>query len=377
MNSSSTVSEKPARSGPLAGIRVIELGGIGPGPFAGMQLADAGAEVIRIDRPTEAGNTSAYPVLHRGRRSVALDLKDAAHVEAVLRIVETCDALIEGFRPGVAERLGLGPETCLARNPRLVYGRMTGWGQDGPLAQAPGHDINYIAVAGALGAMGAPGENPPVPLNLVGDMGGGGMLLAFGITTGLLSALRTGRGQVVDAAMTDGTAVQLALIHGLLGIGRWTDERGANLFDGGAPFYRSYQTSDGGYMAVGSFEPQFYAELLRVLELDDDTLFGLQHASERWPAMSAQLAGIFASRTRAEWEAAFDGVEACVTPVYSLTEAAKDPHNVARGTYFTRDGLLQPAPAPRYLGTPVGTPEPAPIIGAHTADIITELGITL
>ena len=362
-------------AGPLAGIRVVELGGIGPGPFAGMLLADQGAEVIRIDRPAEAGRASAHPILHRGRRSVTLDLKDPVGVQAVLRIIDTADALIEGFRPGVAERLGLGPETCLARNPKLVYGRMTGWGQDGPLAQAPGHDINYIAVAGALGALGAADENPPVPLNLVGDMGGGGMLLALGITTALVSAQRTGAGQVVDAAMTDGTAVQLALIQGLLATGRWTDQRASNLFDGGAPFYRTYRTADGGYMAVGSVEPRFYAELLRVLDVDRELLFAEQLDRDAWPAMGERIAAVFAARTRAEWTEAFDGTESCVTPVYGLTEAATHPHNLARGTYYTENGLLQPAPAPRYQGTPAATPRPAPRIGAHTREVLTGIGL--
>ena len=361
-------------AGPLAGIRVVELGGIGPGPFAGMLLADQGAEVIRIDRPAEAGRASGHPILHRNRRSVALDLKDPAGAEAVRAVIDTADALIEGFRPGVTERLGLGPEACLARNPKLVYGRMTGWGQDGPLAQAPGHDINYIAVAGALGALGGADENPPVPLNLFGDMGGGGMLLALGITTALVHARSSGEGQVVDAAMTDGTAVQLALIHGLLATGRWTDRRASNLFDGAAPFYRTYRTSDGGHMAVGSVEPQFYAVLLDVLGLTDDPLFAEQLDRRAWSAMGDRLAEVFAGRTREEWTAAFDGTQSCVTPVYGLTEAATHPHNVARGTYYTENGLLQPAPAPRFLGTPAAGPTPAPVIGTHTREVLTELG---
>lgn len=368
-------SEPSTSAGALAGLRVVELGGIGPGPFAGMLLADQGADVIRIDRPAEAGRVSAHPILHRGRRSVTLDLKDPAGVEAVRKIIDTADALIEGFRPGVTERLGLGPEACLARNPRLVYGRMTGWGQDGPLAQAPGHDINYIAVAGALGALGAPDENPPVPLNLFGDMGGGGMLLALGITTALVSAQRTGAGQVVDAAMTDGTAVQLALIQGLVHTGRWEDRRGANLFDGGAPFYRTYRTSDAGYMAVGSVEPQFYASLVGLLGLADDPLFAAQHDRAAWPAMSRRLDEVFARRTREEWTALFDGTPSCVTPVYGMTEAATHPHNVARGTYYTEGGLLQPAPAPRLQGTPAPVPRPARVIGSDTREVLTGIGL--
>ncbi|MFG3168574.1 CaiB/BaiF CoA transferase family protein [Streptomyces sp. NPDC048200] len=370
------MTTKPsAPAGPLSGIRVVELGGIGPGPFAGMLLADQGADVIRVDRPAEAGTASRHPVLHRGRRSVTLDLKDPAGIEAVLAVVATADALIEGFRPGVAERLGLGPDVCLARNSRLVYGRMTGWGQDGPLSQAPGHDINYIAVAGALGALGAADEHPPVPLNLFGDMGGGGMLLALGVTTALLSARTTGRGQVVDAAMTDGTAVQLSLIHGLLAAGRWVDERASNLFDGAAPFYRTYRTADGGYMAVGSVEPQFYATLLDLLGLSDDPLFARQLDRGAWPAMGERLTQVFARRTREEWTAHFDGTQACVTPVYGLTEAAHHPHNVARGTYYTDGGVLQPAPAPRFLGTPAGTPGRAPVVGAHTREVLAEVGL--
>ncbi|MFE7136109.1 CaiB/BaiF CoA transferase family protein, partial [Streptomyces sp. NPDC057638] len=338
-------------------------------------LGDQGAEVIRVDRPAEAGAPSRHPVLHRNRLSIALDLKDPDAREALLRLVETADALIEGFRPGVAERLGLGPRECLARNPRLVYGRMTGWGQDGPLARTPGHDINYIAVAGALGALGTEGEDPPVPLNLFGDMGGGGMLLALGLTTALVHAQRTGRGQVVDAAMTDGTAVQLALIHGLLATGRWSERRGANLFDGGAPFYRSYRTADGRHMAVGCVEPPFYAAFLAVLGLTDDPLFARQHHQESWPAMGRRLGELFAGRTREEWTERFAAVPACVTPVYGLTEAARHPHNATRGTYLTLDGILQPAPAPRFGTTPAGPPRPAPVVGAHTREVLTGLGL--
>ncbi|OYD66677.1 CaiB/BaiF CoA transferase family protein [Rhodococcus sp. OK302] len=362
-------------SGPLAGLRIVELGGIGPGPFCGMLLADQGADVIRIDRRSDAGTQSGHPVLHRNRRSVALDLKDPQDVEAVLRIIETADAVIEGFRPGVTERLGLGPETCLARNPKLVYGRMTGWGQDGPLAQEPGHDLNYIALTGALAAMGIEGEVPPVPLNLVGDMGGGGMLLALGLTTAMLRAQIDGRGQVVDAAMTDGTAVQLALIHGLVVRDRWVDKRASNMFDGGAPFYRNYRCADGGFMAVGCVEPQFYAATLRVLGLTEDPLFAQQHNRDAWPAMADRLAEIFATHSRQEWDAAFDLQGACVSPVLNFEEAAAHPHNVSRATFGTfGDGFVQPNPAPRYSETPAATPRPAPLIGEHTDQVLAEIG---
>ncbi|KXF50752.1 carnitine dehydratase [Rhodococcus sp. SC4] len=364
-----------AAAGPLAGIRIVELGGIGPGPFCGMLLADQGADVIRIDRRDEDGTPSGHPVLHRNRRSVTLDLKDPADVEAALALIGSADALIEGFRPGVTERLGLGPQECLARNPKLVYGRMTGWGQDGPLAQEPGHDINYIALTGALGAMG-PGDGvPPVPLNLVGDMGGGGMLLALGITTALLHAQRSGRGQVVDAAMTDGTAVQLALVHGLLATGRWTDQRGSNIFDGGAPFYRTYRCADDKFISVGCVEPQFYAATLRVLGLTGDPLFAEQHDRHAWPAMSERLTDLFITRTRDEWAAAFDGQGACMAPVLSLSEAAAHPHNLSRNTFGVANGFIEPSPAPRYSGTPAAAPRPAPVIGAHTREVLAELGI--
>jgi alpha-methylacyl-CoA racemase len=363
------------RSGPLAGIRVVELGGIGPGPFCGMILSDLGADVIRIERPAEAGTTSAFPVLHRGRRSVTVDLKSAAGTDVVLRLVDAADALIEGFRPGVAERLGLGPDTCLARNPRLVYGRMTGWGQDGPLADEPGHDINYIALAGALGAIGPAGGDPVVPLNLVGDMGGGGLLLATGITAALLAARTTGDGQVVDAAMTDGTAIQLAPIWGLAAIGRWQEARGINLLDGGAPFYRAFRCADGRYVAVGCLEPEFYRALLRVLELDNDPLFADQYDEAAWPAMSSRLADVFAVRPRDDWVSAFEGQGACLTPVLGLSEAVGHPHNRSRGTYAVDErGVVQPGPAPRFLGTPSSAPTPARVVGADTDEVLAEAG---
>ncbi|MEZ0093246.1 CaiB/BaiF CoA transferase family protein [Streptacidiphilus sp. EB129] len=365
------------RRGPLAGVRVVELGGIGPAPFCGMVLGDLGAEVIRIERPADSGRATPFPVLHRNHRSLAVDLKHADGAELVRRLTDGSDALIEGFRPGVAERLGLGPEDCLARNPRLVYGRMTGWGQDGPLAQDPGHDINYIAVAGALHAIGGADGDPVPPLNLVGDFGGGGMLLALGVVSALLGVRTTGRGQVVDAAMTDGTALLLAMTYGLRAMGMWQDERGVNLLDGGAPFYGTYRCADGGHVAVGAIESQFYAALLQVLDLTGDPLFAAQNDRAAWPRMRARLAEVFAGRGRDEWAALFEGRGACVTPVLSLDEAPGHPHNVARGTYLPGPGGSghQPAPAPRFHGTPLPEPVPAPRMGADTEAILAGLGV--
>jgi alpha-methylacyl-CoA racemase len=361
--------------GPLRGVRVVELGGIGPGPFCGMVLADLGADVVRVDRPEQAGSRSDHPILHRNRRSVVLDLKDASGAATARRLAARADAVIEGFRPGVAERLGLGPAQCLADNPRLVYGRVTGWGQDGPLAAEPGHDINYIAIAGALGAIGPSGGDPAVPLNLVGDMGGGGLLLALGVCAALLHARATGEGQVVDAAMTDGAALQLALVHGLLATGRWVDRRGANLLDGAAPFYRTYRCAGGGHVALGCIEPQFYQSALDVLGLRDDPLFAAQFDAASWPAMTARLAEVFAGGTREEWTSRFAGRGACLTPVLSFAEAAAHPHNAARGTYTVdSDGRVQPGAAPRFSGTPAAPPRPAPVVGAHTDEVLAELG---
>ena len=357
--------------GPLAGVRVLELGGIGPGPFCGMLLGDLGAEVVRVEHPAEAGRPTLHPVLHRNRRSVAIDLKRPEGAAVALDLVRRSDVLIEGFRPGVAERLGLGPEQCLARNPALVYGRMTGWGQHGPLAQEPGHDINYIALTGALHAIGPAGGDSVPPLNLVGDFGGGGMLLALGVLGALLHARGSGQGQVVDAAMTDGTALLLAMTYGLLGQGLWQDRPAANLLDGGAPFYRCYRCADGGQVAVGAIEPQFYAALLRVLELTGDPAFAAQHDRAAWPVMAERLAAVFATRDRDAWAAAFDGQGACVTPVLSLTEAPEHPHNSARGTYRRAgDGSVEPAPAPRFSATPTAEPAAAPTAGADTRAVL-------
>jgi alpha-methylacyl-CoA racemase len=341
-----------------------------------MLLGDLGAEVIRLDHPAAAGRPSPFPVLHRNRRSLAVDLKQPQGVDTVLRLVEDCDAVLEGFRPGAVERLGLGPSECLARNPRLVYGRMTGWGQDGPMAQEPGHDINYIALAGALHAIGPADGDPVPPLNLVGDFGGGGMLLALGVVSAVLRARGTGEGQVVDAAMTDGTALQLAMTYGFLAQGGWEDRRGANVLDGGAPYYAVYRCADGGHVAVGAIERPFYAALLRVLGLDTDPDFAEQQHRAAWPAMRTRLEEIFATRPRDEWAALFDGRGACVTPVLSLLEAPGHPHNAARGTYRRgAHGGHEPSPAPRFGGTPSAEPVAAGAVGADTDTLLAELGV--
>jgi alpha-methylacyl-CoA racemase len=361
-------------AGPLTGVRVLELGGIGPGPFAGMLLGDLGAEVIRIDRPREAGTETPHPVLHRNRRSITVDLKAPEGIELVRALAEGVDALIEGFRPGVTERLGLGPEDLLARSPRLVYARMTGWGQSGCMAQEPGHDINYIALSGALHGIG-PSEDPVIPLNLAGDMGGGGMLLALGALSGIISARTTGRGQVVDAAMTDGSATLLAMVYGFLAQGIWKDARASNPIDGCAPWYGVYRCADGRHMSIGAGEPEFYAALLRVLGLSSDPGFAGQHDRTAWPDMRRRLADIFATRARDEWAETFAGQGACAAPVLSLTEAPQHPHNAARGTFRVgAHGGIEPSPAPRFSHTPAREPTPAPAVGAHTDEVLGEAG---
>ncbi len=365
-------------SGPLDGVRLIELAGIGPAPFAGMMLADAGADILRFDRSDRA----AYPpkdgahvdLMNRGRRSVAVDLKHPDGVALVLRLVERADGLMEGFRPGVAERLGLGPHVCLARNPRLVYGRMTGWGQDGPLAPTAGHDIDYIAVAGALEAVGRAGERPVPPLNLVGDFGGGGMLLAFGMVAAILGARATGAGQVVDAAMVDGAAALMTMTYTLRQSGIWRDVRGTNMLDTGAHFYEVYETSDGGFIGVGAIEPQFYAELLRLLGLAGEDLPD-QMDREAWPAMKERFAAVFATRTRHEWAGIFAGTDACAAPVLSVAEAPDHPHNRFRGTFTEVAGVVQPAPAPRFLGTPGAIRRPPPNPGQYGDEALAEWGL--
>jgi alpha-methylacyl-CoA racemase len=359
--------------GPLDGVRVVEIAGIGPGPFCAMLLADMGAEVVRVDRPETAGGAGWPALMSRGRRSVVVDLKHERGAEVVLRLVEHADALLEGFRPGVAERLGIGPDDCLARNPRLVYGRMTGWGQDGPLRHAAGHDIAYIALAGALHPIGEPGGAPVPPLNLLGDFGGGGMLLAFGIACGLLEARRSGQGQVVDAAIVDGAALLTTSIHEMVTLGLWEERRGANLLDGGAPYYGVYETADGEHMAVGALEPKFYGELLDKLGLRPDDL-PPQADRERWPELRERLEAVFRTRTRAEWTDVFEGSDACVAPVLGLSEARAHPHNRARGTFTLVDGSPQPAPAPRFSRTAPGPPAPPPVPGQHTDEVLSSSG---
>jgi alpha-methylacyl-CoA racemase len=361
--------------GPLAGVRVIEVASIGPGPFAAMMLADMGADVIRLERAGEASGIGAgsWNLMHRGRPSVACDLKSEAGRELVLRLAPEADALIEGFRPGVMERLGLAPADLERANPRLVYGRMTGYGQEGPMAERAGHDINYIALSGALGAIARRGERPLMPLNLVGDFGGGGMLLAFGVVCALLEAHQSGRGQVVDAAMVEGSAVLTTLIHALRGVGAWSDEPGTNLLDSGAHFYEVYETADGGHVAVGALEPQFYAELLRLLELDPEEFPQMER--QRWPELKERFAEVFRSRTRAEWARLLEPAEACSTAVLGLGEAAEHPHNAARGSFVEIDGRLQPAPAPRFSRTAPGLPSPPPEPGADTASALAAWGL--
>ena len=368
--------------GPLAGVRVLELAGIGPGPFCAMMLADSGATVLRIDRPGigrpdigRPGTGTARPereFLNRGRQSVVLDLKHPRAVDALLRLVDVADVLLEGFRAGVTERMGVGPDTCLRRNPRLVYARMTGWGQDGPLAARAGHDIGYIARAGALHALGRADGPPAFPANLLGDFGGGGMVMAYGICAALVERATSGRGQVVDTAIVDGVASLLAMPLMLMAQGLWRDERGVNLLDGGVPWYDVYETADGQWMAVGALEPRFYAALLSGLGLPDAP----DRADPRnWPELRALLAARFAERTRDEWAATFAGTDACVEPVLSLAEAAADEHLTARGTYVTGDGLIQPAPAPRFSRTPGQLPAPAPAAGQHTIEALTAWGL--
>ena len=361
--------------GPLAGVKIIEVAGIGPGPFAAMLLADMGADVIRVDRSVQVtGGDPALPpgdVLNRGRRSIGVDLKSPEGVETLLRLVEGADALIEGFRPGVAERLGFGPDVCLARNPRIVFGRMTGWGQDGPYALSAGHDINYISLAGVLAHLGR-AEQPTPPINLVGDFGGGGMLLAFGVAAALVSAGRTGEGQVIDAAMVDGSALLMTMIWSFKHMGIWDeDARGANMLDTGAHFYDTFETSDAKWVSVGAIEPQFYAELLRLTGIDPASLPSQMNKAE-WPVAKEQLAAVFRTKTRDEWNEILETSDACYAPVLTMSEAANHPHNVQRGTFIEVAGLTQPAPAPRFSKTVAEVTRPPSHAGQHTAEILAE-----
>ncbi|MEY2457287.1 MAG: alpha-methylacyl-CoA racemase [Acidimicrobiaceae bacterium] len=363
-------------SGPLSGLKVVEVAGIGPGPFAALMLADMGADVIRVDRAgsVRGGDPAAPPadILNRGRRSVGVDLKSPDGVEVLLQLVEHADAIFEPFRPGVAERLGFGPDVCLARNPKIVYGRMTGWGQEGPYANTAGHDINYISLAGALDHFGRQGEKPVPPLNLVGDFGGGGMFLAYGLVCAILEAKTSGKGQVVDAAMVDGSAILMTFIHGLRAMGIWADERGTNLLDTGAHFYDVYETKDGKFVSIGSIEPQFYAELLRLTGLDQDPDLPWQNDKSAWPAMKDRITEIFKAKTRDEWCEIMEGTDVCFAPVLSMGEAPQQPHNVERGTFVELDGIVQPAPAPRFSRTPGAVARPPSHAGQHTDEVLAE-----
>ena len=362
--------------GPLQGVKIIEVGGIGPGPFCGMMLSDMGADVIRIERKGQSARTEPkYDVMMRNRRSMGIDLRKPEGVEIVLDMVAKADALQEGFRPGVMEKLGLGPDECLERNPRLVYGRMTGWGQEGPMARVAGHDINYIALSGALHTFGRKGEKPIAPLNMVGDFGGGGMLLAFGMVCALFEAQKSGKGQVIDAAMIDGSAALMAMIYGLRASGFWADERGVNLLDSGAHFYDTYETADGKYISVGSIEPQFYELLLKHTGINDPE-FQKQMDAKQWPVFKETIASVFKIKTRDEWTEIMGDADICFAPVLSLDEAPQHPQNQARKTFVDLNGVTQPAPAPRFSRTQPEIQNPPPIPGGDTENVLQELGFS-
>lgn len=359
--------------GPLAGIKVIEMAAIGPGPFCAMMLSDMGAEVIRIDRLSDKGSGHQANVLYRGRKSITLDLKKPEAVAAALQLIDQADVLVEGFRPGVMERLGLGPETCLERNPGLVFGRMTGWGQTGPLAQSAGHDINYISIGGALGAMGYDDRPPAPPLNLVGDFGGGAMYLLAGILAALVERAQSGQGQIIDAAMTDGTASLLSPFYGLMAMNMWTTDRFSNKLDGGAHYYGSYECADGFYISIGSIEPQFYALLLKLCEIEDPQ-FESQNDQQQWPELRQKLVSLFKTKTREEWADILEGTDVCFAPVLNLQEATKHPHNQARKTFVEVDGVTQPAPAPRFSRTQGEIQSSCALAGEHTESVLQEWG---
>ncbi|WP_132422228.1 CaiB/BaiF CoA transferase family protein [Pseudonocardia endophytica] len=368
-----------ARSGPLAGIRVIELGGVGPTPFCGMLLADLGADVVRIERPPGydggAPIEARFNLLHRSRRAATLDLKNPDAVATVLRLAEQADVLIEGFRPGVAERLGLGPDECRAANPRLVYGRMTGWGQDGPLAKAPGHDLNYVSLTGVVHSIGDRGGPPGIPLNLVGDFGGGALYLALGVVSAVLEARESGEGQVVDAAMVDGSASLMTAMYGFRAAGYWSDERGTNRLDSGAPWYHVYETRDGGWIGIGANEARFWRNTLRLLGFDAEQMPD-QHDQRHWPEVTERLAAVFRTRDRDEWCALADGEDLCLAPVLSMGEAPEHPHLKARGTFVEVDGVVQPAPAPRFSRTPGAVGDAPAEPGRHTDDVLGDWGFS-
>jgi alpha-methylacyl-CoA racemase len=365
--------------GPLKGLTIIEISGIGPGPFAGMSLADMGANVIRVERPggTDFSNAQEprLDFLNRGKRCICVNLKQREGVATVLQLLEKADGLLEGNRPGVMERLGLGPDICLQKNPALVYGRMTGWGQEGPMAQAAGHDLNYVALAGALHPIGRAGEKPAIPLNLVGDFGGGGLMLAYGMVCALLEAKTSGKGQVVDAAMIDGAATLMASTFAASQVGFWREERGTNLLDGGAHFYEVYETSDGKYISLGAIEPQFYAALLETLG-EDATYFQNQWDMDNWPAMQEQMSAIIKGKTRDQWDAVFAGVDVCYAPVLAMSEVRHHPHHQARGTFIDDGEYWQPAPAPRFSRTKAELRGPSARLGQHTQDILREFGFS-
>ena len=361
--------------GPLKGLKIIEMAGIGPGPFCGMVLADLGADLIRIDRASAAGGGSRQEPSNRGKKSIALDLKTKEGIEVVLKLVERSDAIFEGFRPGVMERLGLGPDICLKRNNKIVFGRMTGWGQEGPLASAAGHDINYISLSGVLSAIGRPGSPPVPPLNLIGDFGGGGMLLTLGIVAALLETKASGKGQVVDAAMVDGSALLMTMIYAMYGTGFWNTELGSNLLDGGAHFYDTYECKDGKFISIGSIEPQFY-ELLREKALLEDPVFDKQMSKDTWHDQKAKIVKVFLQKTREEWCSLMEGTDICFAPVLDMSEAPNHPHNIARETFKEIEGIVQPSPAPRFSRTKPEIQSPPALVGEHTKEILQSLGMT-
>ena len=361
--------------GPLKGLKIIEMAGIGPGPFCGMVLADLGAKIIRVDRASAIGTGSKQDAANRGKKSIAVDLKSKEGVEVVLKLVETADAIFEGFRPGVMERLGLGPDVCSKRNERIVFGRMTGWGQEGPLANAAGHDINYISLTGALAAIGRPGSPPVPPLNLIGDFGGGGMLLALGLVAALLESKESKKGQVVDAAMTDGSALLMTMIYTMQSSGVWKTSMGSNLLDGGSHFYDTYECKDGKFISLGSIEPQFYALLCQIAELEE-SIFGNQMSRDSWPEQKEAIKKIILDKTRDEWCELMEGTDVCFAPVLDMSEAPKHPHNVERKTFIDLEGVTQPAPAPRFSRTEPEVVSSPSVVGEHTDEVLTSIGFS-